>query len=140
MKAIKTWYNHNQGMFAAILIAIVLLVWTYGCESKVSSIIEPQKQVTREELNLELDQESTRLQNELVLIQKQAELRYEKLNKDEEIKRQLMEFGALAAAGGGVNPAGLLGLLTGILGVGAVVDNRIKDKVIKNRPLQSLKA
>lgn len=139
MKAIKTWYNHNQGMFAAILLTIVSLVWIYGCESRVSSIIEPQKQITRGELNLELEQESTRLQNELVILQKQAELRFVKLDKDDEIKRQLMEFGSLAAAGGGVNPAGVLGLLTGILGVGAIVDNRIKDKVIKNRPLASLK-
>lgn len=136
MGTLAKWIRHNQGLFVTLFVTVVTLAWVYGCESRVSSMLEPHQQISREELKLELVQESTRLQNELVLIQKQAELRFAKLDKDDEIKRQLVEFAALVTATGGVNPAGVLALLTGIVGVGAVIDNRIKDKVIKNRPLK----
>ena len=136
MSAIARWIRHNQGLFVALLICAGLMVWTIGCESKVGSLIEPAKLVTREELQLEIEQEQARLENELAMLQNQAEVKFGKLDREDAIKRQLLEFGLVAAETGTVNPAGLIGLLTGILGVGVIVDNRIKDKVIKNRPLK----
>jgi len=123
-------------MFVALLIIAGLLAWTFGCESKVSSLIEPSKMVTREELNIEISREQQRLESELSVLTKQAELKQQQLDRQDAIKQKLFEFAAVTAEAGTVNPAGVLALLGSILGFGAIIDNRIKDKVIKNRPLK----
>jgi hypothetical protein len=135
MEQIAKWIRHNQGMFVALLICALLLVWTFGCPSKVSSLIEPAKMVTAEELNLELDQETARLEAELDMLSKRAALKQADLARQDAIKKKLSDFAAVTAETGGVNPVGLMALLGDIIGTGLLVDNRIKDKVIKNRPL-----
>jgi len=130
-----TWIRHNQGMFVALLLSGILLVWTYGCNSTVTSLIKPETKVTRSELAFELDQEARRLEAELDALQKSAALKFADLDRQDEIKRKLFEFAAVTSKSADFNPAGLFTLVGSILGLGAVIDNRIKDKVIKNRPL-----
>ena len=136
MKELAKWIRHNQGVVVAFVIACVLMVWTYGCESKVSSLIEDGKMVNAAELNVEIESETVRLQAELELLLKYSQLKVDELARAEAIKNMLMDFVAITADAQTVNPAGVVALLFTILGVGAVVDNRIKDKVIKNRPLK----
>jgi hypothetical protein len=135
MKTIVKWISHNQGLFVALLISIGLLVWSFGCQSKVGSLIEADKQVTREELQLELDSEVGRLEAELDILSKQAAVKFGELDRQDEIKRKLFEFASITAQAGTLNPAGIIALAGSILGFGAIIDNRIKDKVIRNRPL-----
>lgn len=130
------WIRHNQGAFVAAIICVFLLAWTFGCQSKVTSLIHEDKKVTAEELNLELDQEVARLEAELDLIVRKAELKEADLKRQDAVKQKLFEFAAISAQSGGVNIPGLLATTFSVLGFGAVVDNRIKDKVIKNRPLK----
>lgn len=136
MRAIAKWIRHNQGVFVALIIVGGLLIWTFGCESKATSLIDPAKKVTADELNLELEIESRRLEAELELLIKQAELKQQELERQDSIKKKLFEFASISATGGGVNIPGLLATTFSVLGFGAVVDNRAKDKVIKNRPLK----
>jgi len=136
MSVIAKWIRHNQGLFTALLICALLLTWSFGCASKVTSLLDPQRKVTAEELNLELEAEALRLQTELDLLIKQAKLKQADLARQDAIKARLFEFAAITAQSGGFNPAGLLALTGSILGFGAIVDNRLKDKVIKNRPLK----
>ena len=72
MNSLKKLISKNQGTAAAIVIMIGILIWTYGCGSKVSSIISPSKMVTRDELNLEVAAESRRLEAELDMLIAQA--------------------------------------------------------------------
>lgn len=130
-----TWIRHNQGMFVAVIITTALLIWTYGCESQVASLTEPTRKVTRAELNIELNREVQRLEGELSTLQQQAAVKMTQLDRQDELKRKLFEFAALTAEAGTFNPAGLVTLVGSLLGAGLLVDNRIKDKVIKNRPL-----
>lgn len=134
MSEITKWIRHNQGLFVALLISAALLVWTFGCESKLGSLIDPGKLVTAAELNLEIEVESARLQGELDALLKRAQLRKAEFARMDAIKQRLFEFASVTAQTGTVNPAGVLTLVGSIIGAGAVVDNRIKDKVIKNRP------
>ncbi len=136
MKTLTKWIRHNQGMFAALIIASGLLIWTFGCESSVTSLLTPDKMVSRAELVLEIEAESRRLESELDALQKRAALKMQQLDRADEIKKKLFEFAALTAQSGTVNPAGVLTLAGSVLGFGAVVDNRIKDKVIKNRTVK----
>lgn len=136
MASIAKWIRHNQGVFVALIVCVVLLVWTYGCQSKVTSLLDPSKMVTAEELALEIEEESARLQVELDSLLKRAELKQQEMYRMDLLKQKLFDFVAITVDGGTVNPAGVVALLFTVLGVGAVTDNRIKDKVIKNRPLK----
>lgn len=127
------WIRHNQGTFAAIIICITLLVWTYGCQSKVTSPIS-QKKVTRPELKLEASIEVTRLENEIANLQRRTELQFESLDRMDAIKKRLYDFASLTADNNAFNPSGVITLVGTLLGLGLGVDNRIKDKIIKNRP------
>ena len=136
MTHITKWIRHNQGLFVALLICTALMVWTFGCPSKVTSLLDDTKKVTAEELNLELEAETARLEAELDQLIKRAGLKKAELARQDAIKQKLYEFAAITAESGGVNIPGLLALAGSITGAGLLVDNRIKDKVIKNRPLK----
>ena len=135
MKEIAKWIRHNQGVFVALIICAGVLFWTLGCESKVTSLIEPGKKVNRAELLVEIESETSRLLAELEQLSRLGVLKTEELDKRDALVKELMDYAAINAASGGFNPSGLVTLAFSILGFGAVVDNRIKDKVIKNRPL-----
>lgn len=136
MDSIKKWIRHNQGLFVAIIMSSGLLVWTIGCQSKVGSLLGKEKMVTAAELNIEIEQLSAKLNGELEMLARQAELKMQELADKDELKRKLFEFALITAQAGQFNPTGLITLVGSLIGVGAVVDNRIKDKVIKNRPLK----
>jgi len=132
----RKWISHNQGTFAGIILAVGVLVWTFGCESKVLSPVS-NKQVTRSELSVEIKFKAKSLEDELDLLYEQGQLGYMDLDKQDEIKRKLFEFAALTATTGTFNPTGIITLVGTLVGLGLGVDNRIKDKVIKNRPLSN---
>jgi len=134
MKKLSEWFRHNQGFAVALVVVIAISIWIYGCESRVASILAPNQKVTRVELNLEVERETKRLEMELDNIIALAEARNQELDRQDEIKQKLAQFGMTVAEQGTVNPAGLLTTMGSILGFGLLVDNRIKDKVIKNRP------
>ena len=128
------WISKNQGISIAIIINLCVIVWTFGCESKVQSLKSDRK-VTRAELTIEYNTEINRLQNEIQSLQETGQLSFAELDRIDAIKAKLFDTVALATSTGGINPIGLVTLLGTIGGIGLGVDNRIKDKVIKNRPL-----
>ena len=129
--------SKNQGLITAAVITLGLLVWSYGCESKVQSLVGKQ-QVTRSQLTLELNEQAKALETQLDNLNKQAAERFEQLDNKDTIKAKVFDAVSIATTTGGFNTTGLLTLAGSILGLGAVVDNRIKDKVIKNRPLPTV--
>lgn len=135
MQNLWKWISKNQGVTIALVLVAGLMYWTIGCESKVSSLVDPTKQVNRAELLIEVEGETARLLGELDQLARLGQLRSDELDKKDALRKQLMEFVAISAATGGVNPAGVAAMAFSIMGVGAFADNRIKDKVIKNRPL-----
>jgi len=130
------WLSKNQGVVVGVIICIILMVWTFGCESQVKSPISGNM-VTRPELNLEVDIQVKQLEAQLDNIQKQAALQFASLDRQDEIKSKLFEFASITSASNTFNPTGLVTLAGSILAMGLGVDNRIKDKVIKNRPLNN---
>jgi len=130
----KSWISHNQGIVAALVIVAILMVWTFGCESQVTSPITG-KMVTRPELKLEVDIQVKQIETQLDNIQKQAALQFLALDRQDEIKSKLYNFASITAANNSFNPTGVITLVGTLLGLGAGIDNRIKDKVIKNRSL-----
>ena len=119
----KIWRSirHNQCLATAAVLCIALVCWIYGCHSRVQSIKTPEKKVTRPELQIEVD-----------ALLAEAKLKFEDLNRQDAFKRQLFEYATVMAEGSSVNPVGVAVSLFGILGIGAVADNRRKDGVINS--------
>lgn len=126
--------SHNQGLITAAVVALGLLFWSYGCESKVQSLVG-KTTVTRSQLTLELNEQAKLLETQLDTLKAQAADRFQQLDNKDAIRDKVFDAVAVATNTGGFNAVGLLTLAGSVLGLGAVVDNRIKDKVIKNRPL-----
>jgi len=120
IKKIGEVVRHNQFIMTAIVIGVVMVVWVYGCASTTKSPWKPEEKLTREELTAEIELMNTKIKTA-----------YADLEKQELFKQELFKVGVIMAEGGTVNPIGVgIGLL-GILGIGAVADNRKKDSVIK---------
>jgi len=129
----KIWtaIRHNQGLAISILICAPLAVWFYGCESTTRSLIDPSARVTKPQLQFEYSSEIRRLENELEDLKAQADLRLQDIARQDEIKAALYNHAVGWALGQPINPIGILTTLGGILGIGAVIDNRRKDGIIK---------
>lgn len=119
MKKLWAFIRHNQGISIGGAIAIAVLIWTYGCQSQVRSIVDPIVLVTRAELELEVE-------NYLAL----AELRFADLDRQDQIKSTLFETAITFMQGGNVNPAAVAIVIGNILGLGAIIDNVRKRTLI----------
>ena len=120
LEKIKTMLRHNQFLTTAVVIVVVLGAWLAGCASQVKSPFNPDRDVTRQQLQNEVDKYIADI-----------ELAFTDLDRQDLFKQKLFEFGVVVAQGGTINPIGAGITLLGILGVGAVADNRKKDSVIK---------
>lgn len=110
----KLWafIRHNSGMVIGVVLVIAILIWCYGCQSKVVSIHNPPALVTRSGLEIEVDH-----------FLKQAEMRFAELDQQDEFKRTLYAMAISFMSEGKVNPLAIAITLGNILGLGAVIDN-----------------
>lgn len=124
--------RHNLGLSASIVLVIGLLIWFGGCESQVRSPVSG-KLVNRDTLVLEYNTEVDKLEAEMNVLQARGELSEKDLDRQDALKQKLGSIGIALLEGGAVNPVGVATSLIALLGVGAVVDNRIKDRIIKTQ-------
>lgn len=120
MKKIGELLRHNLFLVVAAVVCCLLLSWGCVFDSKTTSPFPPPHKVTRGVLDIEIDDYMAK-----------AKLAYDDLDKQDAFKKKVLEFGLVMAEGGTLNPAGMIATLAGILGIGAVVDNRKKDSLIK---------
>lgn len=130
------WVRHNIGTVISFVLAAILVVWAYGCESQVKSLTGVGM-VTRDEMTVELNSEVRRLEAEIDKLNETATTRYTQLDRKDAIKAKLFDTVAIATQAGTFNPVGLATLAGSLMAIGLGVDNRIKGTVIKNRPLSN---
>lgn len=128
---LKQWTRHNQSMVISLILACIFSFWFLGCQSETQSILMPELKVTEGELSIEYSSEIRRIENELLTLKETTELRMQDLHRQDAIKQALFNNAMLIAESGNPNPLGLLSLLGTIFGIGAVIDNRKKDGIIK---------
>lgn len=114
--------RHYQGTVAAFVVCAALVVWGLGCQVTTENPFDPAEKVTQSELEAEVQ-----------LYVAKVQTAYDDIERQEAIRAALLEAGLAYAQGGGVNPIGLATTLMGIVGIGAVYDNRKKDAVIKSK-------
>jgi hypothetical protein len=122
MDNVKRWIRHNQALVASVFICATLVTVAYGCQVTTESPLNPDQKVTRQELKIEAQAYAAKLK-----------LAYADLDKKDAIINTVLEAGLAYAQGGGVSPLGLASTMMSIIGIGAVVDNRRKDAVIKSK-------
>lgn len=122
VEKLKELYRHNKPFAIAIIIAIGLGIWFFGCESMTTSPFNPGQKVTREQLIIQIE-----------TYKRNVELAFTDLDKQDLFKQKLAEIGLAIAEGGTVNPAGVVMSLLGVLGIGAVASNRQKDSLLRDR-------
>ena len=126
--------RHNLGLSTAIILALLIGLWFSGCDSKVQSpFTNDPKLITRSELVFEYEQALKTVEDGLERIEFMAIKAEQDLDRQDAIKVKLVEVGSVLAEGGSINPTAVLPSLLALLGVGAVVDNRIKDRIIKTQ-------
>jgi hypothetical protein len=130
------WIRHNIGTVVSFVLASILIVWAYGCESQVKSLTGVGM-VTRDEMTVELNSEVRRLEAEIDKLNETATTRYTQLDRKDAIKAKLFDTVAIATQAGTFNSIGLATLAGSLMAIGLGVDNRIKGTVIKNRPLSN---
>lgn len=114
--------RHNFGLCIGLVVCAAALIWGYGCESTAKSPSDPKLKVTRAELDVEVETLSAKIA-----------LAYSDIAKQDEVKETILNIGIAYASGDGVSPIGIVSTLAGLAGLGAVIDNRRKDAVIKSK-------
>lgn len=120
IEKLKKVLAHNQFMAVAVVVVIALGVWLIGCESTTQSPLRPEVKVTRPELETEIEMFKVKVDQAIA-----------DLDRQDLLKQELFNIGLAVAQGGSVSPIGAGVTLLGILGIGAVADNRKKDSIIK---------
>ncbi len=106
-----------------ISLAVVVLLFAYGCESKTKSLLNPESKVTRDVYRSEIDYLLTK-----------AAIGERDLDRQDEIKTLIFKQTLLYAEGGAINPFGVITTLLSILGIGAIGDDVRLRKQRKRQP------
>lgn len=116
--------NHLLSLITFVLIG-ALLLYGYGCEPRVHSLMTEDKWVNRQELQLELDQ-----------ILGLAKIRVADLDRQDAIRAIIFQNSLLLVQGQDVNPVGIVTAIAAIYGImqgGRNVTNAVKKKVNKRK-------
>lgn len=127
--------RHNVPLTMTIIVclAVVMIFWLGGCESKTLSLITPETQVSRGQLQVEYDSEIARLEQELTKLQSVVQLRLQDLDRQDAFKQKLFEIGMASAETGEINPVGIATSLLALLFSGSVMNGLVKDRVISTQ-------
>ena len=118
-KVWKELANHNRYKSISFVVCIVMLIYSYGCPVRCNSVIDKNKKVTAEELQLEI---------ETVLAK--AAIEANSLERQEKLRKYIFDSALNICSGGSVNWYGILTGCGSILTVGAVTDN-IRQRIKK---------
>mgnify|MGYP001049127298 CR=1 FL=1 len=114
--------RHNQTVFCSAILCLTLTIWCYSCEPVTRSPRDHSKKVTRAELDIDVK-----------IYAEEVALAYTDLQKQEQIREAILNAGLAYVQGQGVSLIGIIATLSSIVGIGAIIDNRKKDAIIKTK-------
>lgn len=115
MKTVWGFLNSNHWYIISFILLFCVIVWIYGCESLVSSMLEPNKLVNR-----------NGLENEIRYLIGKADNLKVSLDRQDSFKQQLLDAANVISQGGNINPSGLLNLAASIGGISFGLSQRQK--------------
>jgi len=111
--------NDNHWYIIAATMICCLLLWVYGCQSKVASMIDPTQQINRDELKAEADYLTAKIKSKAA-----------NLDRQDEIKMLLLEQATIFGQTGNFNPTGLLNTCISIGAIGFGLNRNQKLKTV----------
>jgi arginine exporter protein ArgO len=108
--------DHHWPIIGGILI-LSLLFWLFGCQSKVNSLLDPNRKVTRAEL-----------QNETAYLIGQAKTKLADLDDQDAVKKLIIDQASMFSTTGTFNPSGLLNT---IVSIGAISFGMNRNQIVK---------
>jgi len=124
MTKILKWFNDQHWYIIGLVIITAVVIWTYGCESQVRGLLDPNTRINRAEL-----------QNELNYIIGQAKIKTANLDKQDEVKQALLDAANIIGTTGTINPSGLINVAACIGAISFGLNRNQKLKAItKNSP------
>ncbi len=105
-KNMLLWIKKHWTIILTALVTVSILLFVYGCEPKTRSLIDGNRQINRQELQLELDQ-----------IIGLAQLRMVDLDKQEQFRAVILQNALILVQGQPYNPLGIITAIAGIYGV-----------------------
>lgn len=105
----KNLLKNNWPKISAFLFAVLLLLWAAGCPATVSSPLNSNNQLTRAELQIELDMLLNTYQHKLST-----------LDQEERLRKLILQNALVIARAGSVEPLSILTTLLGFYGAGSI--------------------
>lgn len=118
-KKLLKFLNHERCQVLAVLICAVVLFSGLCCQSKTRSVRDPSQRVTRLEL-----------MSEIQTFNAEIEARLADLDRQDRVRKQLLDVFSLYSTTGQFNPAGIVPMLATLMGVAAIGDNVVKRRDI----------
>lgn len=117
MKKLFTILNDQHWYIVAVILVIGFMIWIYGCQSQVASIMHPGQKVTRAELELESD-----------YVIGQFRVKLADLDRQDAIKTLILEQAAIFGQTGTFNPTGLMnvGISIGAIAFGLNRNQKVR--------------
>lgn len=112
-------------LLITVLITVSTLIFIYGCESKTQSLLNTNKRINRQELQLELD-----------TIMALAQVRGVDLDKQDRLRAIILENALILVQGQPFNPFGAItgfAALYGLTQAGSNITKVVKDKRDKRK-------
>lgn len=114
--------KHNKFIVTSVIVSILIVIYAYGCQPSTVNPFNPSQKVTRAQLDADVQKYVA-----------DVKIAYADIQRQEQVRDALVNAGLAYTQGEGVSPVGVAATILGILGIGAVVDNRVKDTVIASK-------
>lgn len=112
------WIKNNSIILTTVLVTVGVLIYIYGCEPKVRSLIDTNRQVNRQELQLELDR--------LIGL---AQLRMVSLDRQDKLRAIILRNALVLVQG---QPFDAVGFITGVAAIYGIITGGCNiKKVVK---------
>ena len=125
---VKEWLKKHLTAIILISTSVAFFAYAYGCQPRVRSLVDDGKRVTRQELQLEMDQ--------LVGL---AELRLLDLDRQEKLRAVILQNALVLVQGQPFNPVGMItavaaayGITQGGYSVGKTVKKAKEKRKVSN--------
>jgi len=117
------WFKKHGATLVAALICAGILIYCYACESKIPSLVDKNRSINRQELQLELDQFIS-----------MSQLRMADLDRQDALKTIVLQNAMILVQGQPFNPVGIITGVAAIYGLTQGGCNIVKKvKVTRNK-------
>lgn len=123
------WFEKHWPSVLTLGFGVFMLYFGYGCESKVQSLQDPPRKITR-----------TQFDEELLRLMQLAEIRKIDLDRQDELRSLILNNALILIEGNQINPFGIITAIAGLYGIaqgGKNIKTAVKNGIAKSKESKS---